>query len=1297
MEELDFVASRMADVQWAFEPFGVRIEPPCLNATEGEIDALLRRRLVDDRDPADVTVVHLIGHGRRDRNGRLGLVAHDDRVVDVDRWIEKAQQEIERDGNRRRVVFLVDTCSAGAATGRQSLAEQNIERGVWALGATISSLPTEQGRFSHWITTALQQIRDADYTLNDDSVNFTEFVRQLISVGRQIKPSWRISLGFNLEQGDGDWPFLPNPKKVGLTADEVRMQRRSLGYVPGEEDLRKDLGTRIAAGEEVDDAVYFYDRASGRGLVSASGTGGFFSGRTAELRRYMEWQAGDGPLLTVTGAAGSGKSGLLGLIVCAAHPELRDRCHELWTDAGPGLPEVPDVVAVHARQRSGQQLIDRIVRLADLVPPKEDERESREGKTGKAEEQEEVRWTPDLLRSALKEEGKKRLVVIDAVDESSDPQSVLDLVAVLVAPENRRDRASTAPCRVLFGGRREVVDALYFNVRMAELTGEGIDLDSADPAATEEDVRRYIERLLRTAEPYTTGPSAGFVELLAKLGARKIVGGLRRDSPWGPFLLAGLYAHYLLTVQTLPTNEALARAYGGQASADLPQLLEAVLTEHPAARAVLAVLARSKGDGMPRVTLRRCLAALNAHEITDAELEKTLREASPYLRTGADRESKTLYRIFQQGLADYLRDHPYSSDPVDERGGLTLERNLLSKLVEPFVADPAGGSADRWHPAEPYVLQHALGHIMAADAPEVAETLLTDPYFLIRFDPREDHRAIDLCHSERAAVHLRLLSASWQAHRDLRSAADRAAVFLYDADRLDLPEERALFTGILAEVALQPEEAAYSLRWAVGGQVDDSSQFIETAAGFSSAMALSPGGGLLAISSDMSVQLLETETWRQVTRVPATSLGAPVNRVVFSPDGRFVAFSASTWTRNIQLWDLHNRVLLGRPWEEGTCRTGTPGALAFSPDGRMLAVASRELDVSVWDVGNGGPVEAKRLPASKEAYDLQFSPDGRLLAVCGAEGTTLWHVGTWEPVSLTHLPTLAVAFSPDGGLLALLHEDTVTLWSHESLRRTGRIALHASPSVRGLTFSHDGPLLAVTGWSTVQIIDAAAGELVGQVDGVGHIRGAFFHPAHPALLLTCHSDGRLRLWKRFTKDTDVPPLPRFHSIDAVASPDGRLVAAVDQDDEALHLYDSVTGRRLESVHIGPSSPSPDLYFSPDSRTVVATAGGDRVHVVRLGQTSPTNAVLRIGSPYSLSFAFSPDSRRFALCGRESGSEAYAIRVWDVATLRLTHRIPLPDSPDALEFSGPERLLAAINGGIAVYDCPPTLPEEEPLA
>ncbi|MET9681620.1 AAA family ATPase [Streptomyces coeruleorubidus] len=1273
----------MDEIRRAFELLGATVESS-VDQTEGEIDGFLRRWLVDEPGPAGVTVVHLIGHGRTDRSGRLSFVARDDREVDVYRWIEKAQQEVERDGNRQRVVFLVDTCSAGAATGRQPISELNGSRGVWALGASPSTLPTEQGRFSHWIATALNRVRGYDFTLNDEAVKFTAFVRELIQVARRDVPSWRMSLGFSLEQGDGDWPFLPNPRTAGLTAEQLRMRRRSLGYVPGEEELRKDLGARIAAGEEIADAVYFHDRASGRGLVSAGGREGFFSGRAAELKRYMEWQAGDGPLMTVTGAAGAGKSGLLGVIVCAAHPELRGNFHELWADVEPELPEVPDVVAVHARQRSVEQLLDTIVRLTGLTPPL-DEDEDVHG-----DERDTPEWTADLLRKALDREQKHRLLVLDAVDESTDPQAVLDLVADLIAPKNQRDAAAPAPCRILLGGRREVINGLSAIDRMTRVAVDRIDLDTADPAAVEEDVRQYIARLLVTSECYATGPASEFVGVLAKQGAERIVRGMRPDSQWGPFLLAGLYAHYLMTLENPPRDPAAADAYANRVSANLPDLLEAVLkaraAEHPALRAVLAVLARSKGDGMPRVTLRRCLRALNADGITEKELDETLREASPFLRTGVDRESKTLYRIFQQGLADYLRDRPVSRDPVDEAGSLELERKLLAEIVGPFMGKADSGSPDRWYAAEPYVLQHALGHVMAADSAQCAEELLSDPYFLIRFDPRQDHRAIDLCRSERADEYLRLLSASWPAHGKLRGAADRASVFAFDSDRLGLLEHRRRFALIAKEVAFQPEDAAHSLLWAAGGHVDSSSQFIETAATSVGDLTFSPDGGLLAVATYSGVHVLETETWQQVSPLFGTTLGNDfglwASHVAFSPDGRRLALAGATWSRNIQLWDVQNRVLIGRPW---SVQTGAVKALAFSPDSRRIAVGSSELGISVWDVGDDEPVELARPKDSDDPTDVQFSPDGRFLAMCGPRGVILWETKTWEPLPLSTDEAYAIAYSADARLLAAACDDYVVLWSCDAYDEVRRIPM-SKPSSH-LAFSADGSLLATASWGSLRVLDAASGdELSCLIEADARIVGVAFHPLINKVLVSGDFDGHLRVWKGFGEEKHIPQLTRFDSDHATVSPDGRLVAAIDKNERRLTLRDATTGTELGSFMM--KEHDVDLHFSPDSHALVTVSYRKPfLQVVRTGSIpfSEPVAVPLGGNPIlSSAIVFSHDSRLFALVVLEPHSEAWTLKVWDLQELRLTTRIPLPGPPDTFGFAGPDKLLVGIDGALAVY-------------
>ncbi|MFE1901394.1 hypothetical protein [Streptomyces yangpuensis] len=1286
MEDLGFVPARVEEVQEAFRSFGAK-GLTALDRTEGEIDALLRKWIVDERKSADVLVVHLIGHGRADRGGRLSLVAHDDRDVDVDRWIEKAQQEAERSGDQRRVVFLVDTCSAGTATGRQPISELDGRRGVWSLGASVSSSPTERGRFSGWIASALDVLRYRDFAPDVGTVGFTHFVKELIA---QVKAdtTWRMSLGFSVEQGDGEWPFLPNPLTLRNTPEQIRLQRRSLGYVPGE-----DLGDRIAAGEEITDGLYFIDRASGRGLFSTDHGTGFFSGRAAELKHYLAWLDGDSPLLTVTGAAGAGKSGLLGLIVCAAHPHLRRTVRALWEPAGGDLPEVPDLVAVHARQRSMQQVMTAIADQGGLAVPRGD------GTDDEAPDQagggsEPVAWTYGRLREALRREGRHRLIVVDAVDESTEPWAVLRLVSALVSPAERDGAASVAPCRILLGGRREVTAELSDTAETSGIAVDRIDLDTAEPVALQDDVHRYVKGLLTASKPYSYGPPSGFVDYLAKQGAQNIVRRLRPDSPWGPFLIAGLYVHYLVTLKNPPQDEATARAHTLAASAELPHLMEAVLAarkdEFVSLRSVLAVLARSQGDGMPQTTLRRCLRALGAGEVSDRAFLATLREATPFLRTGVDPESDVaLYRIFHQGLADYLREHPVSSDPVDAAQSLDLERRLLSEIVGPFVAD-ADRAGERWSSAEPYVLRHALGHVTRADSPAYAETLLTDPYFLVRFDPRQDPGAMDLTRSERASEYVRLLSASWSVHSQLGNASDRASVFAFDAHRLNLPEHHARFTGIGAEVALRRGEA-HTVLWAEGGQLDSSARCIEHRDAMVHSLAFSPDGTLLAAATTSGVKVTDTETWQSVGPLLGNE---DTSDVAFSPDGRLLAFGARRWTRNVRLWDVRRRALVGEPW---ACRTGAVRALAFSPDSRHIAVGSTDLDVSVWDVTGERPVETARMEFSGSVTQVCFSPDGLLLAASGTSGLIVWRTEDWHPTSLSTHSTQGVAFSADGRLLAALGGTGVGLWTGDTLEHLRVVDAGSGGLRHNLAFAADGSVLAIGTLKSIDVVDVESGRFTSHQTSIkANTTSLAFHPSDPSMLVSGDATGRVRVWKATAPSGAVPRLTQFGSAGAVGSPDGRLIAVVNRTTSCLELRDPATGRTLASA--APLGSALQLAFSPDSRTLGAVTYSRVLHIVRTGSLPPPPAEtlpIEGTAVYESPLAFSSDSRLFALAVEERPSRNCVIKVWDAHELRLVQRIPLPGRPSSIGFAGPDKLFATIDGAVAVYSCDRTHPQELP--
>jgi WD40 repeat protein len=195
--------------------------------------------------------------------------------------------------------------------------------------------------------------------------------------------------------------------------------------------------------------------------------------------------------------------------------------------------------------------------------------------------------------------------------------------------------------------------------------------------------------------------------------------------------------------------------------------------------------------------------------------------------------------------------------------------------------------------------------------------------------------------------------------------------------------------------------------------------------------------------------------------------------VAFSPGNRTVATIAAqdgTLTVADTTRPARTTTLTVQPAEERATNL-----MAFSPDGRTLAVITSPTTLTLWDVADRAhPAPLGGLSGASFGSALAFSPDGRTLATAGEDDSTvtLWNVADRSaPVRLATLvghsaSVSSLAFSPDGHTLASGSLDyTAALWDVTDRAHPLRLATLAGHSswVQAVAFSPDGHTLAVAG------------------------------------------------------------------------------------------------------------------------------------------------------------------------------------------------------------------------------------------
>ncbi len=231
--------------------------------------------------------------------------------------------------------------------------------------------------------------------------------------------------------------------------------------------------------------------------------------------------------------------------------------------------------------------------------------------------------------------------------------------------------------------------------------------------------------------------------------------------------------------------------------------------------------------------------------------------------------------------------------------------------------------------------------------------------------------------------------------------------------------------------------------------------------------------------------------------------------VTISPDGKILAGASSE--KIIELWDLQTdkkiQTLKGH--------TGRVYDVQFSPDGKRLVSASDDRKVIIWDAATGKILNT--LEGHQErVYTAIFSPDGKAIASSSADRTIrLWNAETGKPINtiLEKSWVYDVSFTPDGKVLASGSKDgAIRLWNVE----TGKVVktfVENGSAVRSLVYGNDGKAIAsAMEDNTVRLWDGKTGQIKDVLTGhTGEVHTIAFSN-DGQLLASGSADKTVRIW-----------------------------------------------------------------------------------------------------------------------------------------------------------------------------------------
>lgn len=1037
-EDLTFASDMVTELADALGALGYTCTShPARKLSGAELGAFVAREL-ESAESDIVQVVHVLTHGKSgDGDGTVYALGSDGVVHpngDIAHWLNTAQNS----PNQPLTLFLLDLCHAGSQARhawQAKLADHRTR--AWVIAASAGDQSAFDGRFTQAVINVFRSAANGELDIDPTKAHIPlqvvapairrEVNRLASDAGAYPQDVTATAIDIS---ADVDPPFFPNPRYAPGNRDLALRASLDPGLVPFLDDLDEGL-----------DARHFVER--GRGIGTIGDAPGFdeligcFAGRETQLKQLAPWlnRYGKGAVGVVTGSPGVGKSALLGVLVCAAHPKLRDRTKNVWDRAAQAPYPIDVFAAIHARQRTVAAIVSSLASQLQLG----DQRSVAE------------------LIDRIRQLPAPPVIVVDALDEADDGVAVMN---TLLLPVSAARRHGDEPAvRLLVGTRRYSQYA-----PLLEAAGFVVDLDDVPRAVLAKDLDRYVSDLLWATRYRDHGGVRGefATEVARTLAVPPTEPPERR---WGEFLVAGLYTRYFVTAHGDPVTEpAEAKRIGARVPRTLPEVLEldlAARPDQPWLRPVLTALACAHGQGMPASVLARAAAGLSTDATeppTHTELRSALEAGRFYLRQATDTDHTTLYRLFHQGLADYL------ISPRDTMVGKVLEHLL----------DPLGPTNSRdWSAAEPYVMRHAIQH--AQDAGRTDE-LLDDPEFLLAADQtalkvqtNNDCRVTTLpsASSGMPIAERRASLARNATMAGLTTLATRAA---------NPPGQQPLSWQPVWAGSLPPDPVPASTL-APKSQPRSNAEFRsgrfrygESGPVSAIAHCVIDGNPVAVIATGRSLRLIDLRSRQPLNELTTWYHTSIQDVACANVRGRPVALTVGRYyvDHRVVLWDLLERkgnvIRAVSRWT----RAVACGTLA----NRSIAIVAAGRDLDILDLARGSRIGTLVGHTKRITAVACTTVNGRSIAVSGSAS---WGVRVWDLETKTQLGapltghadhiTAIACTSVDGEAVALTAsaDGTVRMWSLEDLEAIGEPWIVGSqPNWLSVQTLADGRVVALT-------------------------------------------------------------------------------------------------------------------------------------------------------------------------------------------------------------------------------------------